>query len=221
MTSPESSAILFDLDGTLIDTVELILASYRHTVEVHALEPVPDEVWLEGLGIPLRVQFRRFTTDPAEIQALIETYLAHNEIHHDRLVAQYPGVLEGVRRLRAAGLKLAVVSSKMHGGLERGLVSGGYDGLFEVLIGGDDVENPKPHPEPVLMALDRLGVDPRNAVFVGDSPHDMASGRAAGVRTAAATWGPFKRATLEVHAPDLWLESPSSIPGLISHLISE
>lgn len=207
-------AVLFDLDGTLVDTVELILASYRHTVAVHGIDPVPDAVWLEGLGIPLRVQFRRFTTDPREIQDLIDTYLAHNHEHHDRLVAHYPGVLEGVRSLEGAGVRLGVVTSKMHGGLERGLTAGGYEGLFEVLIGADDVENPKPHPEPVLMALGRLGVEPSDAVFVGDSPHDMAAGRAAGVRTAAATWGPFPREVLELHRPDLWLESPAEIPTL-------
>lgn len=208
-------AVLFDLDGTLIDTVELILTSYRHTVQVHGLEPVPDEVWLEGLGIPLRVQFTRFTSDPDQLQALVTTYRDHNHIHHDLLVAEYPGVREGVGELHGAGMKLAVVTSKMHGGLERGLRVAGLDGFFDVLIGADDVRNPKPHPEPVLMALDRLGVSASEAVFVGDSPHDMASGRAAGVRTAAATWGPFSREVLERHAPDLWLESPLAIRDLL------
>lgn len=212
-------AVLFDLDGTLVDTVELILASYRHTVAVHALEPVSDDVWLEGLGIPLRVQFTRFTSDPAEIQALVRTYLDHNEIHHDQLVAEYPGALEGVRHLHAEGIRLGVVSSKMHGGLERSLSSGGYEDLFEVLVGGDDVENPKPHPEPVLMALEQMGVAPGDTIFVGDSPHDMASGRAAGVLTAAAAWGPFAREALEPHRPDVWLESPSSIRHLTGSLL--
>lgn len=208
-------AVLFDLDGTLIDTVELILTSYRHTVQVHGLEPLPDAAWLEGLGIPLRVQFTQFTTDPDELQALVSTYRDHNHIHHDRMVAEYPGVREGVEELHGAGMKLAVVTSKMHGGLERGLRACRLEGFFEVLIGADDVENPKPHPEPVLMALDRLGVTASEAIFVGDSPHDMASGRAAGVRTAAATWGPFSREALERHSPDVWLESPQSIRDLL------
>jgi pyrophosphatase PpaX len=216
MTDRRPGAVLFDLDGTLIDTVDLILASYRHTVEVHGLDPVSDEVWLEGLGIPLRVQFRRFTSEPARIADLIATYLDHNRVHHDALVGQYPGVLEEVRRLRESGVRLGVVTSKMHGGLEQGITAGGFDGLFEVLIGADDVENPKPHPEPVLRALNRLGVDPSDAVFVGDSPHDMAAGRAAGVRTAAAEWGPFARSVLEAQAPDVWLESPSAIRRLLS-----
>ena len=214
MTGDRPNAVLFDLDGTLIDTVELILSSYRYTVKAHDLEPVPDAVWLEGLGIPLRVQFRRFAADPGQVQAMVETYLEHNLAHHDTLVREYPGVLEAVEELHAAGLKLAVVTSKMHGGLERSLRAGGYEGLFDVVIGADDVENPKPHPEPVLRALESLRVDPGDAIFVGDSPHDMASGRAAGVRIAAATWGPFPREALEAHRPDYWLESPAAIRSL-------
>src|SRR5690606_7164373 len=110
--------------------------------------------------------------------------------------------------------RLGVVRSKMHGGLERGLAAGGYDGLFEVLIGAADVENPKPHPEPVLRALERPGIVPEAAVSVGDAPHDMASGRAAGVRIAAALWGPFSRAALEPWAPDYWLSVPEDIRQL-------
>ena len=91
---------------------------------------------------------------------------------------------------------------------------GGYDGLFDVLIAADDVKNPKPHPEPVLMALERLGVGPGAATFVGDSPHDMASGRAAGVRLAAAMWGPFSRETLEPYEPEYWLERPADLKQL-------
>ena len=214
MTKSPITTVLFDFDGTLIDTVELIMASYRHTVEAHGFTAVPEELWLQNLGIPLRVQFRHFTEDLDEVQAMIKTYLAHNVEHHDQLVAEYPGVRDQVRALHQAGYRLGLVTSKMHGGLERGLEAGGYEGLFEVLIGADDVENPKPHPEPVLLALERLGVEPESAIYVGDSTHDMAAGRAAGVRTAAAMWGPFKREQLEPHKPDYWLEHPSDLQRL-------
>ena len=186
MAPPAITTILFDLDGTLIDTVELIMESYRHTVREHGLDPISEQSWRESIGIPLRVQFRKFTDDPAKIQTLIATYLNHNMEHHDALVREYPGARDAVKALHGAGYRLAVVTSKMHGGLERGLALGGHAGLFEVLIGADDVENPKPHAEPVLKALEQLGVAAESAVFVGDSPHDMASGRAAGVQTGAA-----------------------------------
>ncbi len=212
MTSrSDITTVLFDLDGTLINTIDLILTSYRHTVEAHGFDPVPDAVWMKHLGIPLRIQFRHFTEDADRIQAMIETYVTHNKDCHDRMVEEYPGVRNAVQALHRAGLTLGVVTSKMHGGLERGLAAGGYDGLFDVLIGADDVENAKPHPEPVLMALEKLGRSPSETVFVGDSTHDMVAGRAAGVRTAAAMWGPFTRDDLEPHAPDYWLEHPDDL----------
>jgi pyrophosphatase PpaX len=214
MTQSSITTILFDLDGTLIDTVELILESYRHTVRVHGLDPVSEQRWRQNIGIPLRVQFRQFTDDPDEIQALIATYMEHNMEHHDALVREYPGVCDAVKALHGAGYRLGVVTSKMHGGLERGLALGGYEGLFEVLIGADDVENPKPHAEPVLKALERMEVAAECAVFVGDSPHDMACGHAAGVQTGAALWGPFMREALHPHDPDHWFEQPSDIERL-------
>ena len=209
-------AILFDLDGTLIDTIDLILHSYRYTVAAHHFEPVPDTEWLKNIGIPLRMQFRHFTEDADEIQAMIKTYVAHNLEHHDDLVGHYPGVLEGVRALYSSDRKLGVVTSKMHGSLERGLSIGGFDGMFEVVIGADDVENPKPHPEPVLKALEALDVTADETVFVGDSPFDMACGRAAGVETAAAMWGPFSQADLEPHAPNYWLRTPQDLSVFLS-----
>jgi pyrophosphatase PpaX len=215
MTRTPPRTILFDLDGTLIDTIDLILRSYRYTVSVHHFEPVPDEAWLKNIGIPLRMQFRHFTEDPDEIQAMIKTYVAHNLEHHDDLVGQYPGVLEGVRALHSAGCKLGIVTSKRHGSLERGLTIGGFDGLFDVVIGADDVQNPKPHPEPVLKALEGLDVSPDEAVFVGDSPFDMACGRAAGVETAAAMWGPFSREDLEPNEPNYWLDTPQALERFV------
>lgn len=215
MLSPSERAILFDLDGTLINTVDLILKSFHHTTEVHGLPRVTDAEWLGMLGTPLRVQFRRFTENVDEIHELISTYVNYNLDHHDELIEHYPGVCDEVRSFHEEGFRLGVVTSKMHGSLERGLSIGGFDGLFEVLIGADDVINPKPHPEPVLMALKKLGIVAEAATFVGDSPYDLLSGRAAGVRVAAAMWGPFRRGTLEPHNPDYWLESPADLPKLV------
>jgi len=205
------AAVLFDLDGTLIDSIALILSSYRHTLLAHRGEIPPDDVWLAGLGTPLRAQFRRFTTDEAEITAMVETYRKHNLAHHDGMVHPYPGVLDAVRRLHAGGRKLGIVTSKKHDGAERGLRHCGFDGLFAVVVGADDVERHKPEPEPVLHALELLGVAPGDAVFVGDSPHDLASGRSAGVRTAAVAWGPFPPEQLEAQAPDYWIGAPTDL----------
>ena len=205
------STFLFDLDGTLIDSIELILRSYRHTLRTHrGLEP-PDDVWMKGLGTPLWVQFRHFTEDPAEIEAMVATYRAYNLAHHDELVRPYAGVVEAVLALRDQGKTLGLVTSKMRSGAVRGLRVAGLEDAFQVIVGADEVTHPKPHPEPVLTALERLGAPATGAVFVGDSRHDLECGRAAGVKTAAVLWGPFDRSHLEDLRPDYWLETPADL----------
>jgi pyrophosphatase PpaX len=205
------STFLFDLDGTLIDSIELILQSYRHTMKAHrGIEP-PDEVWMKGLGTPLWVQFRDWTDDPDEIKAMVTTYREFNLANHDRMVRPYAGVVEQVRRLKTDGKTLGLVTSKMKSGAARGLRVAGLEDAFAVIVGADEVEHPKPHPEPVLKALERLGAPAAGAVFIGDSRHDLECGRAAGVQTAAALWGPFRRSDLEDLAPDYWLEQPADL----------
>lgn len=205
------TTFLFDLDGTLIDSIELILESYRHTLKAHrGIEP-PDEVWMAGLGTPLWVQFRDWTQDPAEISAMVETYRTYNLAHHDAMVRPYDGVAAQVRALKQAGKRLGLVTSKLRNGALRGLKVAAIEDQFDAVVGSDDVTHPKPHPEPVLKALDLLGATAAEAVFIGDSRHDMESGRAAGVRTAAVLWGPFDRAHLADLKPDYWLATPADL----------
>ena len=208
------STVLFDLDGTLIDSVELILSSYRHTLQTHRGTVPPDDVWLEGLGTPLRAQLGRITDDPAELDAMVGTYRAHNLAHHDRMVCAYAGVVPALETLIAGGRRLAVVTSKLREGALRGLRRCGLERFFPVIVAADDTERHKPDPAPVRHALALLDAAPATTVFVGDSPHDLAAGRAAGVATAAALWGPFPRERLEPWAPDRWLETPAALGGL-------
>ncbi len=205
------TTVLFDLDGTLIDSVRLILDSYHHTLASHGLDPRHDDFWLEGLGTPLRVQFKQWANDPAQMEAMIATYREYNLTHHDGMVTAYPGVVPMVRAIRAAGLRTALVTSKNKPGAERGLRLVGLDQEMELIIGADDVVNPKPHPEPLETALRRMGQPATAAIYVGDSVHDMESGRAAGVRTAAVLWGPFRREHLERTTPDYWLDTPGDL----------
>jgi pyrophosphatase PpaX len=213
VTAPPFTTYLFDLDGTLLDSVDLILASYRHTAMVHRGTAPDDGVWLAGLGTPLRTQLRHLSEDAGEITAMVETYRQHNLSNHDAMVRPYDGIVEAVLAL-AARAELGLVTSKLRHGALRGLRSAGLEDAFDVVVGADDVERHKPDPAPVLAALAALEADPATTVFVGDSPHDMAAGRAAGVRTAAALWGPFPRAALEPYYPDFWLATPAEITRL-------
>ena len=212
---PAIRTVLFDLDGTLIDSVRLILDSYHHTLATHGLPPRSDEEWLAGVGTPLTVQFADWRDDPETLQALIATYREYNLKHHDRMVTVYPGVVEVVRALKADGVATGLVTSKNRAGALRGLTLVQLEALMDVLVCADEVENPKPHPEPVEKTVRLLSADPRATVYVGDSVHDMLSGRAAGVRTAAVLWGPFGRAHLEGAQPDYWLERPEELLTLV------
>lgn len=212
---PTLRTVLFDLDGTLIDSVRLILDSYHHTLAAHGLPPRKDEDWLRGVGTPLTVQFAEWQDDRGTVEALIATYRKYNLEHHDRMVTVYPGVAETVTRLKAEGIATGLVTSKNRTGALRGLTVARLESLMDVLVCADEVINPKPHPEPVETAVRLLGAEATSTVYVGDSIHDMRSGRAAGVHTAAALWGPFGRDHLEGARPDYWLESPGDLVGVV------
>ncbi len=207
--------ILFDLDGTLIDSVRLILDSYHHTMRMHGLPARTDDDWLQGLGTPLTVQFADWGSDPETLRALIATYRTYNLEHHDRMVTVYPGIVEAVQAVRSAGVRTGLVTSKNRQGALRGLGIAKLETMMDVLVCADEVQNPKPHPEPVEKAVRLLGGIPRETIYVGDSIHDMQSGRAAGVLTAAALWGPFGRSHLNGAAPDFWLEEPEDLRTLL------
>jgi pyrophosphatase PpaX len=207
--------VLFDLDGTLIDSIRLILDSYHHTLAAHGVPPRTDEDWLRGVGTPLSVQFAEWRDDLGKVEAMVATYRAYNLAHHDRMVTVYPGVVAAVEAIRAAGRRTGLVTSKNRQGALRGLTLVRLEAMMDVLVCADEVTNPKPHPEPVEKAVALLGADPATTVYVGDSIHDMVSGRAAGVRTAAALWGPFGREHLELATPDYWLETPADLLTLL------
>jgi pyrophosphatase PpaX len=205
---------LFDLDGTLVDSVRLILDSFHHTRRVHFGDALPDATYLETMGMPLRDIFGRMTDRADELQALIDTYVAHNRANHDASVRAYDGIAEMLAGLAKRDTRLGVVTSKMNAHAQRGLSVCGIAERFTLLVGADDVVRAKPDPEPVRRALEGLGLAPSETVFVGDSPHDIHAGNAAGVSTAAATWGPFSRASLEAAEPTFWLERPEDLLGL-------
>lgn len=212
---PDITTVLFDLDGTLLNSVDLIVDSYHHTLAAHALPPMTRDEILVGLGTTLYAVFGKMTDDPVTVAAWVATYREYNLTHHDSRASAYPGTVEMVRRIKAAGHRLGLVTSKSRGGAQRGLSLMGLDGVMEVIIGADDVVKPKPDPEPVLLALERLGESASNTIFVGDSHHDIHSGRAAGVLTAGVTWGPFDRAHLEFAAPDFYCDTPEELLKLV------
>jgi pyrophosphatase PpaX len=193
-----SGVVLFDLDGTLLDSVELILASYRYTLEKEGVSRTRDEV-IALLGMPLEACFAVLAPRSA-VEPLVATYREHNLRMHDAMARPYPGVSELVLDL-AKRRKLGIVTSKRRLETERGLRLLGLDGCFEVLVCAGEAVRSKPDPAPVVRALELLGSRAEDAFFVGDSPHDVVAGNGAGVRTVAVTWGPFPRHVLVESKP--------------------
>jgi pyrophosphatase PpaX len=196
------STVLFDLDGTLIDSVDLIIDSYHHTFRRHGLAMTSREELIEGIGTPLVAVFGRMTEKRSEIDAWIATYREFNLAHHDTRIRAFPGVVDMVRQIHGSGRTLGVVTSKNNAGARRGLRLIGLEEMMSVVVGADDVTRHKPDPEPVQRALASLGVPAERAVFIGDSHHDIASGKAAGVQTIAVSWGPISRERLALAEPD-------------------
>ncbi|HYV97995.1 MAG TPA: HAD-IA family hydrolase [Gemmatimonadaceae bacterium] len=212
------AAVLFDLDGTLVDTIELIMRSMEYAfAEFDGNRPTRSE-WLEGLGIPLRTLIAARVRTEAELDVVIARYRLFQGEHQDAMTRPYPGVAETLVSLTANGHPMGIVTSKFHAGARRALEHTGLLGHFGSVIGADSVENAKPHPEPVHRALTELGVSASNAFMVGDSPHDIAAGNAAGVRTIAVGWGPFSRERLERARPTHWISTFPELATLVAPL---
>jgi pyrophosphatase PpaX len=211
-------ALLFDLDGTLADSIALLLASFHHTFESHRKPVPPDMEWIAGIGTPLISQIRGFVQDEDEAQQMILTYREFQRTRHDAMLKEFEGVGETLAQLKAEGHPMALVTSKSNDLAHRALSWLHLTDHIDVVVGMDSTERHKPEPEPVLFALAALDASPDNALFLGDSPHDIAAGNAAGVVSVAALWGPFPRSVLEQASPTHLLEHIRELPALIGRL---
>lgn len=211
-------AVLFDFDGTLADTIPLILASFRYASEKILGAPLSDEALLQNVGVPLAKQMREFAQDEKTADALLAAYREHNHAHHDEMAGIFPGVIEMLDQLRAAGLPLGIVTSKSAPMTARGLTLLGLDGRFGAIVTADDVTEHKPDPMPVLMAAEILGVSPERCAYLGDSPHDIDAALAAGAYAIAATWGVSPRERLAEAGPDAFVESVGDVVPLLARV---
>lgn len=197
------AAALFDFDGTLVDTTEMIFQSMRHaTSSVLGRDDLSREELLANVGQPLPRQMEVFDAEKAEL--LLEAYRAHHEEHHDALIGEFPGVDEALARLRTAGVRVVVVTSKRRRSVEMALEKfPGLDLVVDRFVTMEDTERHKPDPEPLLRGLELMGGIPKEqAAYVGDSPFDVQAAKAAGLRSVAVSWGAFSEDTLREAEPD-------------------
>ncbi len=212
---------LFDFDGTLVNTTPLILRCFHSTWQ-QVCQLVNDEAeYIRTFGLPLQTAMEqiaaryvaagRIAERATLVDELIATYRSFNECWHDEMIEAVAGMAETLPVLKARGWRLGIVTSKKRVGLERGLRLFEMAELFDVTISAEDSQIHKPRPEPLWLAMQQLAANADETLYVGDSTHDLVAGRAAGVRTAAAAWGPFPRAELEQLQPDYLLERPEEL----------
>ena len=212
--SAQVKAVLFDLDGTLLDTYQLILSSMRYTIQTVLGQDLPDERLMEKVGQPLVTQLADFADDPEMVEKLVSVYREHNEKHHDSVVRAFAGMRETLEALKGAGLVLGVVTSKRHELAQRGLDIAGLAPYMSFVVGPDDWPEHKPAPGSVLHGCRLAGFDASECAYVGDSPFDLQAGNGAGCFTVAVLWGMFDEAVLRAQQPDAVCAEPHEIVEL-------
>ncbi len=212
-------AVLFDLDGTLVDTTELIISSHEHTLAQHyrgPQRPTRREI-LRNLGRSLPATLREYAAADQAAHAgeaaeqMLQTYRDYQRANHDRMIRPFEGIRETLDELARRGYLLGVVTSKMEANARLALDMYDLGGNLPFGVFHDDTERHKPDPAPLLLAAQKYRLDVSRTAYIGDSIHDMAAGRAAGMRTVAALWGPFPRADLEVERPDIFATTLDSL----------
>src|SRR5881398_1617177 len=193
--------VLFDLDGTVVDSGAIILASMRHATREVLGRDYTDEELLQTVGGP-GLEAQMHALSPEHVERLVDVYRAHNEPLHDELQA-CAGMEDVLVRLHEEGRRLGVVTAKRRATVELAFARVPLGHLFETVVGGDEAERHKPDPAPLLLAAERLRTDPADCAYVGDSPFDIRAANAAGMHAVAVTWGGIHaREKLEHEHPD-------------------
>ncbi|KGA95514.1 pyrophosphatase [Alkalihalobacillus alcalophilus ATCC 27647 = CGMCC 1.3604] len=205
--------LLFDLDGTLINTNDLIIASFLHTLEQYQPGRYKREDVIPFIGPPLVDSFQQ--VDPEKTEEMIAVYRTFNHAKHDELVTEYEGVYEAIEALHKQGFKLAVVTSKISQTAHMGLKLTGLDKFFDVVVALDHVKKSKPDPEPIDLALEQLGSTREEAIMVGDSHFDILAGKNANMKTAAVAWTIKGEEVLRSYNPDFMLEDMRDLLDIV------
>lgn len=199
------TTLLFDLDGTLIDTNDLIITTFLHTLEKYYPSKYTREDVLPFMGPTLQETFEGI--DPDRVEEMILDYRTYNLANHDLLVKEFVGVLETIQILQEKGFKLAIVSTKVYDTVLKGLKLTKMDAFFDIIVAMEHVSKVKPDPEPIFNALEQLGSTPEETIMVGDNYHDILAGKNAGTKTAGVAWSAKGREYIAKYEPDYILDN--------------
>lgn len=203
-------AVLFDFDGTLMDTIPLIVETFQYVFRRHLGHPGDEAEILASIGMPLESFFASWPDDLA--QEMLQTYLTYNAGHLQTGIAIFRGVPELLASLRERGLLLGIVTSKRMRSLGPTLDQFGLREYFDLLLTKEDTARHKPHPEPLQVAMQRLGLaDPSRVIYVGDSIHDLTCAVNAGCQPVMVGWTRMPQQPLRAAHPAIWLDRASDL----------
>ncbi|WP_025681437.1 pyrophosphatase PpaX [Paenibacillus massiliensis] len=208
------NTVLFDLDGTIMDTNELIISSFLHIMKDQGSAPLTREHIIPHMGGTLENQLRTFT-GAADVADYVRQYRAYNLLHHDNMVRPFPHVEEVIKSLHEMGIQMGVVTTKIRPSSYRVLDLFGLTSYMGTIVTVDDVEHPKPHAEPVLKAVSALNADPARTLMVGDSSFDIQAAHAAGVLSAGVAWSLKGEETLLSYKPHYMLHDMRDLLKLV------
>ena len=212
MPNPPIQALIFDLDGTLVDTFPLIVDAWNAAVTpITGRTYSPDEV-IAHFGQPEPIMFRDALGKCSD-QAL-EIYYRHYEQHHNQVIA-FDGVNDMLARLRQLNIPMALVTGKSRRSAEITLRKMNWLDCFQSIITGSEMQNQKPHPEGLLLAARNLNVDPTHCAMVGDSPADIGAAQAAHMTTIVAAWHDVYLEQVKTMNPDHWASAPADVAKLL------
>ncbi len=209
--------VIFDLDGTLLSTLPLIIHCFNEVYNRHLNQTLSPEEIIATFGPTARnlISTRGNNLPKDQIQRAVDDYYQCYRKNSSSKVLVFPGIPELLEKLHTLGRRLAVVTGVERVLMEHTLKEFGLSGKFEAMVGGDDVERAKPDPEGVRLALERLRLSPRESIFIGDSPADILAGKAAGVLTGAALWSPEGKGDPTEAAPDYKFRSLEQLANFL------
>lgn len=202
--------VLFDFDGTVIDSGAIIIASMRHATQTVLGRDIPDEELGRAVGGSGLIEQMRLI-DPERVDELVAVYRAHNEPLHAE-ITECLGMTDVLTTLKDEGRRLGIVTAKRQETVKIAFSYLPLEHFFDIVVGSDDTERHKPDPDPILHALERMGVDADDAVYIGDSPFDVRAAKAAGMHAISVTWGGIHpRDRLEAEGPDAIVDTPEEL----------
>lgn len=208
--------VLFDFDGTLMDTNQVILQSWQHTFRTLEGTERDEAELLKTFGEPLALTMERMFPQVG-VEDAISIYRSYQHEHFLDLINVFPGVISTLEALKAAGIQLGLVTSRLRYTTELGLEKYDLIKYFDTIVTCEDTEEHKPSPEPVFAALEKLQAKVKETIMVGDTMFDILCGKNAGVKTALVGWALAvdEDEKIGANAPDYLIERPEELLEIV------